>query len=511
MYEAKVRGLESQTRAMQQIHIKKHGYITMRTRTTLAHQVALNGASFTKAYALVHSVFTNMLPDHELVGHIQGADAQLQAAISSVAMTGRMVQFVRAWEMARVVSGDGGEMRGDGLEWQRDARPAHDPCWYAARWAGASGFDSDNRAIFERTQKIAVHQWLFELESQPEADQGGAEDGGRVSEASVRASIEALSSVEAARQGSFLALAFDGTSTWWGNGYVALAIAFRLGGLSLSKMAALLEKIETTAVGAKKYVEVIMGWIDDVRALQRRLGEKEADLLSIYDFGVFMVDNCPENIGLTGGVCALLEAERDKAYREMAASGVRGRGLGKYVGSTVANCGLHVVNTFSSNYNNTWKRVDAILVARHADQQQQIQASLSQPESAQLGQASQGTLGSEGSVEQCVGADGGDGEERVAGAAVAAAGTAHDAKHGIWSRVNSAKSAKESKAMTYARWTFTSLSTATIFREFLAAEGVTQEWKRTLTSRCVHAAVPTPRRRHAARVRHVPCVKTLTC
>jgi hypothetical protein len=69
---------------------------------------------------------------------------------------------------------------------------------------------------------------------------------------------------------------------------------------------------------------------------------------------------------------------------------------------------------------------------------------------------------------------------------VAAAGTAYDAKFGLWSRLNSAKIAKESKAMTYARWTFTALSTAVVFREFLAAEGVTQEWKRTLTSRFFH-------------------------
>ena len=32
--------------------------------------------------------------------------AEIQAAVSSVAMSGRLVQFVRCWEMAAVVSGD---------------------------------------------------------------------------------------------------------------------------------------------------------------------------------------------------------------------------------------------------------------------------------------------------------------------------------------------------------------------------------------------------------------------
>ena len=72
---------------------------------------------------------------------------------------------------------------------------------------------------------------------------------------------------------------------------------------------------------------------------------------SIYDFVVFMVDNCPENIGAAGGVCVLLEAQRRLVYDEMARSGVRGDELGNYVVSEVANCGLHIVNTFSANYN----------------------------------------------------------------------------------------------------------------------------------------------------------------
>ena len=122
--EVQVRGLERQASAIHQIYIKKDGYIDMRTRTALALQVAQNNASLSKAYSLVYSVLTNMLPDHTLVGHIESADAQIQAAVSSVAMTGRLVQFVRAWEIAAVVSGDKREMKGDGLWWKKGQRPS---------------------------------------------------------------------------------------------------------------------------------------------------------------------------------------------------------------------------------------------------------------------------------------------------------------------------------------------------------------------------------------------------
>jgi len=46
--------------------------------------------------------------------------AEIHAAVSSVAMSGRLVQFVRCWEMAAVVSGDGREVQGTGLSWCRD-------------------------------------------------------------------------------------------------------------------------------------------------------------------------------------------------------------------------------------------------------------------------------------------------------------------------------------------------------------------------------------------------------
>ena len=77
------------------------------------------------------------------------------------------------------------------------------------------------------------------------------------------------------RSGHFLALAFDGTSTWWNRGFISMAVAFQLGGVAVSKMVALLEKIEvTTEVGAKGYVAAIKGWVEEVRSLQQRLGER---------------------------------------------------------------------------------------------------------------------------------------------------------------------------------------------------------------------------------------------
>ena len=235
--EVQVRGLERQASAIHQIYIKKDGYIDMRTRTALALQVAQNNASLSKAYSLVYSVLTNMLPDHTLVGHIESADAQIQAAVSSVAMTGRLVQFVRAWEIAAVVSGDKREMKGDGLWWKKGQRPSIE------------------------------NMMLFADDSQP-PDVHGSDAADRGEEMRVRALVCDLSSLarvpyaclsgfdayNAVQQetfargerpgggGSFLSLAFDGTSTWWGRSFVALAMAFTLGGMDLSNMVALLEK-----------------------------------------------------------------------------------------------------------------------------------------------------------------------------------------------------------------------------------------------------------------------------
>jgi len=146
-----------------------------------------------------------------------------------------------------------------------------------------------------------------------------------------------------------------------------MALTFRLATVTLCKMGALLEKLVDVESGAKSYVKLILGWVQSIRALQARQGEPEKNWISIYDFVVFMVDNCPENIGAAGGVCVLLEAQRRLAYDEMACSGVRGDQLGNYVVSEVANCGLHIVNTFSANYNRTWKAVEESFINEGVD------------------------------------------------------------------------------------------------------------------------------------------------
>ena len=53
-----------------------------------------------------------------------------------------------------------------------------------------------------------------------------------------------------------------------------MAICFNLGGIRKGKMAALIEKVDKSVMdGVEGYVEVIMGWVEDSRAIQRRLGE----------------------------------------------------------------------------------------------------------------------------------------------------------------------------------------------------------------------------------------------
>jgi hypothetical protein len=96
--------------------------------------------------------------------------------------------------------------------------------------------------------------------------------------------------------------------------------------MDLSNMVALLEKYETEESGAGKYVEVIMGWIDDVRALQRRLGECESNLLSVYDFAVFMVDNSSSVVtGAQGEEEG--QGRSQKAGVEQGVRGGRGKGM----------------------------------------------------------------------------------------------------------------------------------------------------------------------------------------
>ena len=241
----------------------------------------------------------------------------------------------------------------------------------------------------------------------------------------------------------------SGTGTWWGRNFVSMALTFRLATVTLCKMGALLEKLVDVESGAKSYVKLILGWVQSIRALQARQGEPEKNWISIYDFVVFMVDNCPENIGAAGGVCVLLEAQRRLAYDEMACSGVRGDQLGNYVVSEVANCGLHIVNTFSANYNRTWKAVEESFINEGVDKASRDSDGDDAPESFDTSMVD----------------GGGEGGGRGGGAmSTTLVGSEHDAKHGLWQRAGAGKSAAESKAMAYARWAFKSLSTAVTYR-----------------------------------------------
>jgi hypothetical protein len=113
-----------------------------------------------------------------------------------------------------------------------------------------------------------------------------------------------------------MSMAFDGASTWWGRDFISVAVSFKLGSLRIRKMVALIEKIAvTTAQGAESYVEAIAGLVEDIRALQRRQGEPDCNLLSVYDFVVWMVGNCPENVGTRGGVCTQLNMQQQSKHR----------------------------------------------------------------------------------------------------------------------------------------------------------------------------------------------------
>ena len=92
--------------APSKLHIKVKGMLTLGVRDALAGQVVQNGVSFARAYAAVITPFRCMQPNLAIIGHIEHHKAQAQAAISSVAMQGRLVKHVLAWECARVVSGD---------------------------------------------------------------------------------------------------------------------------------------------------------------------------------------------------------------------------------------------------------------------------------------------------------------------------------------------------------------------------------------------------------------------
>ena len=130
--ESKVNGLHDDLAAPFKLHIKVKGMLTLGVRDALAGQVVQNGVSFAQAYAAVITPFRCIHPNLAIIGHIEHHKAQAQAAISSVAMQGRLVKHVLAWECARVVSGDGGQILGLGWNgarrrgmWRRMLRPMH--------------------------------------------------------------------------------------------------------------------------------------------------------------------------------------------------------------------------------------------------------------------------------------------------------------------------------------------------------------------------------------------------
>jgi len=130
--ESEVNGLHDDLAAPSKLHIKVKGMLTLGVRDALAGQVVQNGVSFAQAYAAVITPFRCIHPNLAIIGHIEHHKAQAQAAISSVAMQGRLVKHVLAWECARVVSGDGGQILGLGWNgarrrgmWRRMLRPMH--------------------------------------------------------------------------------------------------------------------------------------------------------------------------------------------------------------------------------------------------------------------------------------------------------------------------------------------------------------------------------------------------
>ncbi len=457
------------------MYIKKGGVITMECREALSRLVATHGTSFASAYKILVTSWdcaaesTGM----QVRGALTSEEADVEAAVSSVAMSGRQTQFVHAWEMAAVVSGDEREMSGSGLTW-REGERQHDveeEGFMFEEMSQDRDRDEQENVVPEAVVDTVLKEEVVDERSvSVDTDSGGVLDV-RVSQdpEDVMNDFEKIEPSD--RKGRFVALTFDGTSTWWGRSFVSMTVCFKLGGLRKSKMSTLIEKIDKTSeCGALGYVELILGWVDDVRSLQRRLGEKDEHLLNIYDVGVFMVDNCPENVGANGGVCYLLEERRALAYVELQESDVRGSALGAYVKSKIVHCGLHVVNTFSSNYNARWKESDLDFVREY-------RATAAAGERVGVCEEDGPHNVSESYDTAMYGFH--DDEPPV----TQGGGSAVDTKKGIWWELNSGKSKLESKAMTYARWAYKTLSTCHVYREFLSRQGVTQEWQRTMTSR----------------------------
>ena len=100
--QAEVKKLRGQLDESMIVHVKQHGKISLALREALARAVTEQGTSFAKAYDSVLSSWSVLARTcgHAIEGEIVNKDSKTHAAISSVAMKGRLAQYVLAWEMA---------------------------------------------------------------------------------------------------------------------------------------------------------------------------------------------------------------------------------------------------------------------------------------------------------------------------------------------------------------------------------------------------------------------------
>jgi len=162
---------------------------------------------------------------HTLAGLIAPGckSAEFHAAVSSVAMSGRLVQFVRCWEMAAVVSGDGREVQGTGLSWCRDERPQEalegEPGFMFPQSSTEQTSQDDNVTRMDLSSVDAASTRPVTVITMP-ASTGGVE------KLAPAGSDNVMSQVDGRRNGTFMTMAFDGTSTWWGRNFISMAICF---------------------------------------------------------------------------------------------------------------------------------------------------------------------------------------------------------------------------------------------------------------------------------------------
>mmetsp|Transcript_89716 Transcript_89716/g.131328 ORF Transcript_89716/g.131328 Transcript_89716/m.131328 type:complete len:288 (+) Transcript_89716:224-1087(+) len=208
-------------------YIKKDGMFTMAARQAMSQLVTQKGTTFNSAYQDVVVAWQCMALQmgHTLAGLIAPGckSAEFHAAVSSVAMSGRLVQFVRCWEMAAVVSGDGREVQGTGLSWCRDERPQEalegEPGFMFPQSSTEQTSQDDNVTRMDLSSVDAASTRPVTVITMP-ASTGGVE------KLAPAGSDNVMSQVDGRRNGTFMTMAFDGTSTWWGRNFISMAICF---------------------------------------------------------------------------------------------------------------------------------------------------------------------------------------------------------------------------------------------------------------------------------------------